>query len=115
MNDDAIVWSQNATNRSRKIKNFLVFLYEFVGIRFSIIAFLTLLSVATIELPFFENALTISISLLMYYLLKDAFSIFWVGINFKYCISELGIDMIGAFLGAIIYLLNLRRFLKYTQ
>jgi len=91
MNIGQVIWSRKASSKSNNIRNFMLFLYEFLGVRFSIIAFLALISVATAQLPYFEKVLTISVSLLMYYLLRDAFNIYWTGINLQYSITELGI------------------------
>jgi len=83
-----ILWSQKANTNVSTLRQFGYFLYEFVGARFTILAFIGLFNVATYNLDVFGWILSGGISIFLYYIISDAFSVFWTGINLEYFVTK---------------------------
>jgi len=66
----------------------LSFIYEFVGARFTILAFIGLFNIAAIQMEYIGQMLAAGIAVFLYYIISDAFSIFWTGINLEYLITH---------------------------
>lgn len=90
-NPNAVLWSQKANSGRSTIVQFAYFLYEFIGARFSIIAFIGLFNVATYNLDWYGYILAGGISVFLYFVISDAFNVFWNGINLKYYITTEGV------------------------
>jgi len=86
-----LLWTQRAYAKANTIRHFGNFIYEFVGARFTLIAFIGLFNFAAIGLSFFDEILTFGIVLFLYYLISDAFNVFWTGVNLEYHITKQGI------------------------
>lgn len=86
-----VLWSQKANANSSTLVLLGNFIYEFIGVRFTLIAFIALFNFASIGFHFFDEILNIGISLILYFFLRDAFNVFWTGINLKYYITKQGI------------------------
>ena len=91
MTDESILWFFNETAPTAIYTSFFVFLYEFIGARFSFFAFLGLFNVFSSEFKYFGFILAAAISILIFMFLQEAFNHFWNGINLKYAISKQGI------------------------
>jgi hypothetical protein len=88
MNQNHILWQQKANSNSSTLRNFGYFLYEFVGARFTVLAFLGLFNFAAYYLDFFGQFLSIGITIFLYYIISDAFSVFWTGVNLEYFVED---------------------------
>lgn len=91
MSEHDMLWTQRANAKANTLSHFGNFLYEFVGARFTFIAFVSLFNFAAIGLSIFDEALTFGIVLILYYLISDAFNVFWTGVNLEYTITRYGL------------------------
>ena len=91
MDEYKVLWTQRANAKANTIRHFGNFMYEFIGARFTFIAFIGLFNFAAIGLSFFDEVLTAGITLILYYLISDAFNVFWTGVNLEYQVTRQGI------------------------
>lgn len=91
MISDDILWTQKAHSNSNSIGHFGYFLYEFISARFTVIAFIGLFNFAGYNYQFFGYSIATGIALFLYYIISDAFNVFWTGLNLKYNITKSGI------------------------
>lgn len=58
-----------------------------MGARYTVLAFIGLFNVATFNLDFYSQILAGGIAIFLFYIISDAFSVFWNGINLKYLVA----------------------------
>lgn len=86
-----VLWRQRAYGQTSTLRHLSNFLYEFVGARFTLLAFIGLFNFAAIGYAYFDLVLTLGISLFLFYLISDAFNVFWTGINLEYQLTTEGV------------------------
>jgi len=91
MQEEKILWSQKAQSKSESYKNFGYMLYEIIGGRLTLLAFLSLFSFSGYYLGYFGQFLSLAIGAVLFYTILDAFNIFWTGIKLEYAVTNKGI------------------------
>ena len=91
MDSNDILWTQKAHSKYNTIEHFGIFLYEFISARFTIIAFIGLFNFVGYNFQFFGYSVSTGIAIFLYYIISDAFNVFWTGLNLKYSITKSGI------------------------
>lgn len=88
MPNEGLLWSQKANSKSNNYKNFGFFLYDFIGGKLTILAFLGLFGFVGYHLGYFGHFLTLGIGVFLYYIISDAFNVFWTGVNLEYQVTD---------------------------
>ena len=86
MNNDEILWEQKAIGKKNLAVYFGFFLYEFIGARWTILAFVGLFNVGAYNLDYIGQGISIGLAIILFYLMMDAFNTFWTGINLNYVV-----------------------------
>ena len=98
MNNDEILWEQKANGNKNLLVFFGFFLYEFIGARLTILAFVGIFNVGTYNLDYIGQGISIGLAVILFYLMLDAFNTFWTGINLRYVVYR---DHIAYYWGVI--------------
>jgi len=88
MLEEKVLWSQKAQSKSDSYKNFGYMLYEIIGGRLTLLAFLSLFSFSGYYLGYFGQFLSLAIGVILFYAVLDAFNIFWTGIKLEYAVTD---------------------------